>query len=335
MFNTTRRQLTAWYLIIIMAISILFSIAFYHAATEEVDRVIRRQEFRLEHPRDLLLNPGLRIRSLPSVHDLEDSKDRIKTILILINGGIVVLSGGLGYLLAGRTLRPIKQMLDEQHRFITDASHELRTPLTVLRSEMEATLLNEHMSIKEAKQLIASNLEEVMHLQSLCDNLLQLSQYKNNPHYQEVSLVQSIEDALKKVTPLARKKHITINYDILDVALEGDTHMLCELFVILLDNAIKYSADQTNISLASDTVDHMVKISITDQGMGIDKKDLPYIFDRFFRASKSRSKTDTYGFGLGLSIAKQIVDSHHGTIKIHSKPGKGTTFSINLPMKRS
>ena len=163
MFHSARLQLTAWYLLIIMLVSIIFSVAFFNLSTREIQRVMRRQQFRQQLQNDTLITPNIGF-SGPTVEDLKESEDRLKLILLLINTGIFVLAGGGGYFLAGRTLRPIQEMVDEQNRFITDASHELRTPLTVLRSELEANLLGNHMSIHEAKKLIKSNLEEVINL---------------------------------------------------------------------------------------------------------------------------------------------------------------------------
>src|SRR5579871_1666254 len=136
MFESARIKLTAWYLLIIMLISIFFSLAFYNAATREIRRVIRVQEFRSANTL-LLPIPAQRIK------DVEESEERLRLILFLINGGIFFLAGGAGYFLAGRTLRPIKIMVDDQNRFITDASHELRTPLTSLRSEIEEFAVRE------------------------------------------------------------------------------------------------------------------------------------------------------------------------------------------------
>src|SRR5260370_24376310 len=126
MFQSARLKLTAWYLVLIMAISILFSLVLYRGITQEVDRSLRIQQFRIyqaEHPDALFLAPPP--PTDPQV--FEEASDRIKLILILINLGIFIVAGGAGYFLAGRTLKPIKEMVDEQNRFITDASHELRT----------------------------------------------------------------------------------------------------------------------------------------------------------------------------------------------------------------
>ncbi|MCX6782568.1 MAG: HAMP domain-containing sensor histidine kinase [Candidatus Levybacteria bacterium] len=336
MFTKTRFKLTAWYLLIIMLVSVSFSIAMYKVLTSELNRVERVQrlrqegqlpEFRQRFPRIFILDPQL----------IEETKDRLKTILLLVNLGILGTSSLAGYFLAGRTLKPIKDMVDEQNRFITDASHELRTPITSLKTEIEVNLRDKNLS-KDAKKLLESNLEEVNSLQSLSDNLIRLTQYQKtngNIHFEELSLSEIVDGACKKVTNLAKHKSITIKNQVKDYSLEGDRQSLTELFVIFLDNAIKYSHKNTTVTLTSKKTDHSLAIEIKDEGVGIEQQDLPYLFDRFYRVDKSRTKTDVQGYGLGLSIAKQIVDKHNGSISVESKLGKGATFTIQLPMKHS
>lgn len=332
MFESARIKLTAWYLLILMAISVFFSIAFYEVSTREVRRILRRQQI----VQGLWLEgfPGSP-RPLPQsvIDDLEDEENHLKLNLFFVNSGIFVIAGGLGFLLAGRTLRPIAQMVDEQNRFIADASHEFRTPITALRSEMEATLLEEKVNAKNARALVQSNLEEVVKLQSLSDKLLELAQFQNKQRFDPkvISLSEVVNEALKKVTPLARRKQITIRNLMKDIQVKGDKPSLSELFTIVLDNAIKYTQEKGQISIKSKKMDHKSEVTISDNGIGIAAKDIPYIFDRFYRADKSRNKTEVSGYGLGLSIAKKIVIAHQGTISLKSKEGKGTDVSVYLP----
>jgi two-component system sensor histidine kinase CiaH len=335
MFQSARLKLTAWYLVLIMAISILFSLVLYRGITQEVDRSLRIQQFRIyqaEHPDALFLAPPPPMD--PQV--FEEASDRIKLILILINLGIFIVAGGAGYFLAGRTLKPIKEMVDEQNRFITDASHELRTPLTALRSEIEVNLRDEKLSLQNARELLSSNLEEVINLQALSDNLLQLAQrQKSNDtiKLQTITPITIIDEAIRKVASVAKEKQITLqkkrfgNYKV-----TGDKQSLIQLCVILLDNAVKYSAEKTTVTITTKKTDHTMLISITDEGVGIDPKDIPHIFDRFYRADMSRTKQAVSGYGLGLSIAKKIVAMHNGAITVKSGKEKGTTFTIQLPV---
>lgn len=346
MFTQTRLKLTAWYLLIIMFVSISFSVAIYKVLTNELNRVAHLQILRGERRLFLSDDPNnipFEVRQrLPHAFLLDpeligETKNRLKMILVLINGGILGVSSLAGYFLAGRTLKPIKEMVDEQNRFITDSSHELRTPITSLKTEMEVNLRDKNLN-KETKKILNSNLEEVNNLQSLSDNLIKLTQYQKtngNIHFENVSLKEIMQDACKKVAKLSKHKNITINNQVKDYNLQGDKPSLTEAFVILLDNAIKYSHRNTAVYLTSKKTDHFLDVDIKDEGIGIAKLDIPHLFDRFYRVDQSRTKADVHGYGLGLSIAKQIVDKHNGSINVESELGKGATFTVQLPIRHA
>ncbi len=350
MFRSARIKLTAWYLLIIMTISIAFSTVIYKGLINEVERIRRLQTARIEHrlhildyPQDLSPNnaplpipdnSNIRIINLDA--DLyTEAQQRILLILAVINGSIFLVSALLGYFLAGKTLRPIQEMVDEQNRFISDASHEFRTPLTSLKTAMEVSLRDKNLTVMDSKTLISESIEEVNKLQSLSDKLLQLTQYEK-PHgaimFQNLSLSPVIDKALKKVEPMTKLKNITISSPSIKQTVYGNPYSLVDLFVILLDNAIKYSPKNTAIIIAAKKTDGTVIISVKDEGIGIPKKDLPHIFDRFYRANSARSKTESGGYGLGLSIAKQIVKIHKGSIRIENNGKKGVTCIVTLPV---
>ncbi len=329
-FQIARFRLTAWYLLIIMAISIAFSIAFYLASAYGLERAVAGRYLLSSgvNPNHFLLPSRIR-------EWIEGYETQLRLALVVINGIILILAGGAGYLLAGKTLRPIKDMMDEQNRFITDASHTLKTPLTALRTEFEVAMLDgDKIPHKSAVALIKSGFEEIIGLQKLTENLMELtSQHKrkNSMTHEDVSLLEVIEDALKKVVPLAKQKQIVIQNEIDDYILNGESSSLSELFTILLDNAVKYSPKKKEIKIASQKSRNYLDVTISDQGIGIDKKDIPHIFDRFYRADASRSKIP--GYGLGLAIAKEIVETYKGVISVESKSGQGTTFTVQLPIK--
>lgn len=346
MFNRARLKLTLWYLLIIMLISLSFSFVIYRFLTSEINRALRMEKLRqqgqafskrqffiqFDEPagQEIIVAP-------PNSEVLEEARDRILLMLVVINFGILGLSGAAGYLLAGLTLKPIKVMVDEQNRFITDASHELRTPLTSLRSEIEVNLRDKNLTLVEAKKLLESNLEEVNNLQYLSDNLIKLAQTHKftGIKFENVSLLKLSESAVKKVEKLANKKKVQIDNTVEDINIKGDRPSLIELFVIFLDNAIKYSTENTKVNLSTKKSGNKVLLEIKDQGTGIDKKDLPHLFDRFYRADRARTKQDADGFGLGLSIAKQIIDKHKGSIEVKSIVNEGTIFTIALPVATS
>jgi signal transduction histidine kinase len=200
--------------------------------------------------------------------------------------------------LAGRTLKPIKDMMDEQSRFIIDSSHELRTPLTSLKSEIEVGLRDKNLSLADAKKLLQSNLEEVNNLQYLSDNLIKLTQYEksNGNLFEDFDLSETVKEAVKKVAGLSKNKKIIIKNAIKYQQINGDKQGLMEMFVIFLDNAIKYSSNGKTVTLLSEKIDGSINIDIKDQGVGIDEKDISHVFDRFFRADKSRTKADVSGY---------------------------------------
>jgi len=354
MFQKARIKLTVWYLLIIMVISGLFSLAIYTAVNRDLSRIERFQKTRqqereglapaLEQFRRDRERLGLPPPSIPGGFNtpdpeiIKETRIRLISTLALVNLGILGLAGLAGYFLAGRTLRPIKEMMDEQNRFITDASHELKTPITSLRSEIEVAQRSKDLTLKDAKKLLASNLEEVKNLQTLSDNLIEITQHQkaNNNFVFEKSLLKSIaNEACKKITKSATQKGIKIKNRVKDILLEVEKNTFCELFVVLLDNAIKYNPKGTEVTLSSEKTDGQVIIKVSDNGIGIKKEEVPHLFDRFYRGDKSRAKSEVAGYGLGLSIAKGIVENHNGTIRVESEEGKGTTFTIQIPIKHS
>lgn len=337
MFHSARLKLTAWYLLIIMSISILFSVIIYNGVNTELRRFEQMQQYLQERQQeDWPLSPSLR-RLQYNLDMVAEARRRVILTLGVLNIGILVLSGMAGYFLAGRTLEPIQEMVEEQKRFVTDVSHELRTPLTALKSEIEVNLRDKKMSLTEAKKLLKSNLEEVNNLQILSDNLIKLTMYSQTKtlQFSSVTLREVFEDAVKKIMPLAKRKSITIKNMSGEERVKGERQSLTELFVILLDNAIKYSHVKTKVTVSSAKKRDMVTISVKDEGMGISHEDIDHLFDRFYRADKSRTKTDIQGYGLGLSIAKKIVDEHHGRIVVKSEVDRGSEFIVSLPATTS
>ncbi len=330
MFTSARLKLTAWYLLIIMFISICFSFVIYKSLTNEVERFGRIQRLRIE--RDFGVYPGPTV--VVDIDLLAEARRRIFIGLAVINGVIFIVAGGLGYFLAGRTLRPIKEMIDEQNRFISDASHELRTPLTSLKTAMEVGLRDKNFSMGDAKNLIKDSLSDVDKLQSLAEQLLQLAQYekpKENLKFEKVALAPVVSSVVGRLAPLAVKKNIVLENKVREGFVRANKYSLADLLTIFIDNAIKYSPDGKKITLSSSRQKNFLYIYIKDQGIGIAKKDIPNLFNRFFRADAARAKEGTGGYGLGLSIAKRIVETHRGTIKVESKIKKGTTIIVGLP----
>lgn len=345
MFHSARLTLTAWYLLMIMIVSLLFSTVVYRALTLEFERFERMQRVRIQQkleteqalpPPPDNLRPRIRAVLIggPSPELIQEAKQRLLIILASVNTGILLIAGGVGYFLAGRTLHPIQDMVDEQNRFISDASHELRTPLTALRTSLEVYLRDKSPAITDARQLISDSLQDVEQLQSLTDSLLQLSQFQKpeTPPLEAIQIKDILKSALRKVKPLALTKNITLTDRSKDCTVMGNMTALTEVFMLLLDNAIKYSPSDTVVTVSSEQKDSVVKVSVEDKGVGIDEQDIPHIFERFYRADNSRTKNKTHGYGLGLSIVKRVIELHNGTITVKSKKNKGSVFTVKLPL---
>jgi len=339
MFYSARIKLTAWYLLIIMFISFLFSLAIYTEANREIIRFERFQQIRIEQENEGIMLPygPVRFRVFdPSV--ISQARSRVIFTLLGINGAIFIVSGFLGYFLAGRTLKPIQEIVDDQKRFIADASHELRTPLTSLQTATEVHLRNKNLTLSEAKKLLSQNLQEIQYLQVLTNDFMQLTEHEEKSTsdlFETVYLSDILSSAIQKVDFFAKSKNTQITLKKVKAELEGDKKSLTELFVIILDNAIKYSPRNSKVSVAIINQDSMRKVVIKDRGVGISDEDIPHIFNRFYRAEKSRSKDISPGYGLGLSIAEKIINRHNGSIEVESELKKGTTFTVMLPHKQS
>lgn len=330
MFTEARVKLTFFYLVIIMLITGVFSVAFFRVSTQELQRIIDRVKF--EQQRDLI-NPPPQPGPPPiTLAELEQSKNRLLITLIVINGVILVLAGGSGFFLAGKTLKPIQRMVDEQNQFISDASHELRTPIAVLRAEMEEHLLEPHISDQEARDLIGSNLEELNSLQALATSLLKINQLERKDEQSaktNLAWDEIVAEVAEKMEPLAKKKKITINQKLVPATVMGNKENLEELLIIIIDNAIKYSKNNSKVTIEMVTKANDVEVKISDEGIGISEKDINHIFDRFYRADQSRKQKE--GYGLGLAIAKKIAELHRGSIEVKSRINQGSTFVITLP----
>lgn len=352
MFRSARIKLTGWYLFIIMLISVFFSLVIYVGMVRELERGFRRTELRLraeelgvflprrfsDRPEDLPRR--LREARLPFLftEDLKAAKRRLAVNLIIVNGAILVISAGAGYFLAGKTLGPIEKAMEEQKRFIADASHEFRTPLTALKTSMEVALRERKLPAGKAKKVIKSSLEDVNSLQSLSNNLLNLASLQANGanfNFGRVDIFQVVGRACRKVSPLAREKKVEIKNKVKKQIIEGDKERLEEMMIIFLDNAVKYNFEKGKVVIKGKRDRNQLVLEIQDTGVGIAEKDIAYIFERFYRADQSRSKDKRAGFGLGLSLAKRIIEIHKGSVKVKSRLGKGTTFIIRLPIRRS
>jgi signal transduction histidine kinase len=333
MFKKARIKLTAWYLLIVMSISISFSAFIYGNVNREFQIRFSNIQRRLE-----MQELGIRIppgQAPLFAEDLKEIRNNVLLILLYTNGIILVFSSLGGYFLAGRTLAPIEKTLEEQKRFIADASHELKTPLTALQTMTEVSLRDKNLTLKDAKEVIKSNLEETVRLSKLANDLLSLTRYESgngNFKFKKVNLKKLVNGVSNKLEPISGKKKIHIKLSLKNISVNGNEESLEQLITVLLDNAIKYSKSKGRVFVFLEEKNNNAILSFKDNGFGISKEDLPHVFDRFFRADQSRSKENVDGFGLGLSMAKRIVELHKGSINVESTSGKGSIFKVVLPI---
>lgn len=230
-----------------------------------------------------------------------------------------------------QTLERLENLFTSQQRFLADVSHELRTPLTVIKGNVD---LMRRMKRLDEESLTSID-QEAGRLTRLVGGLILLIQAESGKlalNLKPVELDTLILEAFHEMRILAGTNVRLKLADIDQVQVNGDRDRLKQVLLNLVGNAIQYTPQGGEVFLGLAIIGEQARIIIRDTGPGIPAEDLPYIFERFYRAEKSRTRTRTSGFGLGLSIVQWIVENHGGTIKVESKEGQGTTFAIWLPL---
>lgn len=236
-------------------------------------------------------------------------------------------------------LERLESAFNQQQRFIADASHELRTPLAVLRGETEVALAKQR-GADEYQESLSLIQEEAERLSRIVEDLFILARQPIDAPAtllrERVSLNETVKDCARAAQVLATRKGVRLKADNIapSLQLSGDKELLTRMILNLLDNAVKYTPAGGEISLALTRQNGNAEIIVRDNGIGIADTDRQLIFDRFYRVDKARSRA-LGGAGLGLSIVRWIVDIHGGDIHIDSSPGRGSTFTVDLPLTSS
>ncbi|MDT8902538.1 sensor histidine kinase [Anaeroselena agilis] len=272
-----------------------------------------------------------------AIVDSETAMLRRLLIIILAATAAGMLAAVVaGYFLAGRALVPVRSAWEKQQQFVADASHELRTPLAVVRTNAELLLRYPDRTIQEESVRITSVVRETNRMSRLVATLLTLARADTGqPELvtEEVRLCDLASAAAGQFRPLAAQKGVAIGVTAEDnVLLAADRERLQQLLVILLDNAVKYTPAGGSVSLTCRRQAGQAILTVADTGVGIPPEDVPRIFDRFFRGDRARSRGEG-GAGLGLAIARWIVESHGGKIRAESVVGAGTKIIVTLPVK--
>jgi len=228
----------------------------------------------------------------------------------------------------------LEKAFQHQKQFTSDASHELRAPLAVIEAESSLALQKERPSSDYQRSLEIIS-QESRQMSSLIDQLLTLARAdagKEQWNFTEVNLGKLITNLSTDVEVLCQEKGLSLQLSQpQDLVVNGDEARLRELFMNLLDNAIRYTPAPGTVSVSFRREEQMAGVAITDTGIGIPAEDIPFIFERFYRVDKSRSRAEV-GSGLGLAICRHIVEAHGGEIKVESQVGAGSTFSVWLPL---
>ncbi len=250
----------------------------------------------------------------------------ITAILVILVG--IAISYIIGSLLAGRTIKPIRENIEREQTFLANASHELRTPLAVIMTNLEAEKVSENGDT----QWVNNALTEVKFARNVIDDLLFLAKADSGEKHftiEDVDLSYLVLELTEKLQPIAEQKGIALIADISDYELitKGDSAAIEQVLTILIDNALKYSGDGEEVLVSLTSTQSTITLSVKDYGIGISKDDQEKIFDRFYRVDKNRSRKEG-GTGLGLSIARLICEELGINLGIKSELGEGTTFVL-------
>lgn len=328
--ETPTAKLAATYLAIIMLMSLSFSVMIYNASANQLGRPM---------PPATQETPSMGTNTRPFDEQVRnaiekrftEARDAVLFRLIWLNLFVLVAGSGVSYVLARRSLKPIEEAMDAQTQFVSDASHELRTPLTILQTTNEVALRKQKLNIKDARELITHNIEEVKKLRELSDSLLDLLKTDKSIPLASVNLQDAVTESLQHIVKVAQQKNISIEDSVPRLNVQSNKLLLSRVVTILLDNAIKYSENEKVIRITAKQVGEKIYLHIEDNGIGIKASDLPYIFRRFYRADKSRSAIGVSGYGLGLSIADKIAGQLNAQLSVESTAGEGSTFTLVLP----
>jgi signal transduction histidine kinase len=318
-----------------MVLSVTFSLIIFQVVTNEVGSRLETLETSYEGSNPINPNQPPRPLTLASIRTIEQNKasSNLSAELFYINLVVLIIGGFGSYIFARKSLQPIEKAHNAQSRFTSDASHELRTPLAVMKTELEVALRDKNASVENLKEVLSSNLEEVDKLTRLSEMLLSLSRMDSvQLKLGSVNLTKITCETVKKFKQPSSR--ITLNNKGQQI-IYGNEAAIADLVKVLVDNALQYSPKTSNILINVKKHGEYAKFEITNSGQGISPDKMPYIFDRFYRADSSRTDGGHKGYGLGLALAKNIVNVHNGELDVTSEPNKSTTFTLLLPLYSS
>jgi two-component system sensor histidine kinase CiaH len=265
-----------------------------------------------------------------------DARDQQLSTLAWVMGlggaiGLVLSTAG-GFWLAGRTLTPIRDSLNKQRQFVSDASHELRTPVAVIRANNDLLIRHPEQSVGQNQDVVEAINDEAIHMTRLIEDLLTLARADEGRlalQRENFNLTEMLADVARGLGPVAESRHVKLSTELAPAEVTADRQRLRQTATILLDNALKYTPAGGCVVLRCGTTGKYAEFSVCDTGPGIAPADQHRIFDRFARVGQARARADG-GTGLGLAIARTIAEAHGGGISVDSTPGKGSTFTVRV-----
>ncbi len=332
MFTKARTRLTLFYSSLFLVLFWLFSFGIYvwmdRSFGESYISEVQQQQTQQDQ------NQGEFNESQDTLATIagDVALSRLKMVLLMVNGIFIFVIPLVSWWLAKKSLDPIQSAHEKQNQFVADASHELRTPISIMIAEIDVAL-KKVRPIEEYKNILKSNKEELDRLSSLVKNLLFLARdgiNQQNRNMEDVDLTDLLSTIIAQFQPIYQKKQIVVQFHPAEdsVVVNGNASDLRQLFSNLIDNAIKYTY-KGKIEIDLSRTNKFAKVSVSDTGIGISLENQKRLFDRFYRVEMARSETK--GYGLGLSICKAIVERHHGTIAVNSKLHQGSMFTVVLP----
>ena len=318
-FKKARLRLTLWYVLISFLILFVFNLAAIGAERQAFSKIEQVLSNKIQRPK------------LTSLLDrrLDEFDSNFITRLLFFDLFLFLGATGASYFLSGRTLKPIQEMVRKQEEFSQDASHELRTPLTSILMEIEA-IKRTDKKIPYKYQVVFSNIQaEGKRMKNIVNDLMAIVRNSEKPKSNsKINLSNLVMNVVFQMESLAKKKKIELHHTVSpNLFIKANKDEIKQVLLVILDNAIKYSNPQGTIQVSSRRIKRIIEITISDTGPGIDKEDLPHVFDRFYRGTNKEQ-----GSGLGLTIAKQIVEKYKGSILISNSKPHGTVCTINLPI---
>jgi signal transduction histidine kinase len=255
----------------------------------------------------------------------------LKSVVFSIGSVGMFILLAISYLSTGKALKPVKEAWIKQKEFVADASHELRTPLTVIQTNLDVVLSNSEGSFEENEIWLDNAYSETRVMAKLIDHLLLLAKADSKDQKLDISdfsLSEMVDSICANMENIARKKNIEIELNLEEnIFIKGDYDKVRRMIVILVDNAIKYT-EKGKVTVSLLIEKNKKILTVEDTGIGINKRDIDRIFDRFYRADKARHREG--GSGIGLSIAKWIADIHRFSLTVESEVDKGSKFTVRF-----